>query len=69
LFHDRALLWREMGKRHVWVLHGCLPRVRGTIRRERDVPGIVAPGSHVTMNRDGSDVCAGIGDRVSGVAF
>lgn len=32
-----------MGKRHVWVLHGCLPRVRGTIRRERDVPGMIAP--------------------------
>src|SRR5665647_2689090 len=52
-----------MGKRHVWVLHGCLPRVRGTIRRERDVPGIVAPGSHVTMNRDGIDVCNGVGGR------
>jgi hypothetical protein len=39
------------------------------MRRERDVPDIVAPGSHGSMNRDGSDVCAGIGDCVSGVAF
>ena len=37
--------------------------------RERDVPGIVAPGSHVTMNRDGIDVCAGIGDRLRSVTF
>ena len=69
LFHDRALLWREMGKRHVWVLHGCLPTVRGTISRERDVPGVVAPGPEVIMNRVGSELDAGIGDCLRDGAF
>ena len=57
-FASRSCLSREGGAT------GEAARHRGTIRCVRDVPGIACLGSHVTMNRDGSDVCAGIGDRL-----
>jgi hypothetical protein len=52
LFHDRALLWREMGKRHLRVLHGRLPSVRGTISGEGLCRVLsVAPGSRISVER------------------